>query len=67
MKLFIRSTSDKTKLQKQLDCEQASRSATAVEALPVETERELGNRAIFAKPKNEAIFHVDLLGGWVKP
>lgn len=65
MTLFI-PTSDKTSLQKQLDREQATNASTAVEDVPAEQTPELQERPIFAKPKKE-VFHVDLMGGWVKP
>ncbi|HEY2585736.1 MAG TPA: hypothetical protein VGI81_08235 [Tepidisphaeraceae bacterium] len=65
MTLFIR-TSDKTPLQRQLDRERAASASTMIEEVPAEQPQELEARPIFAKRKKE-VFHVDLMGGWVKP
>lgn len=65
MKLFIR-TSNKSSIQKQLDAERESTAQTAVEETPVEQQALDEQRPLVGKPK-KTVFHVDLMGGWVKP
>ena len=67
MKLYIRKSSGKSQLQEQLDREKASNApATAIEELPLEQHEGSGKRPLLGKP-SKSVFHVDLMGGWVKP
>ena len=69
-KLFARG-SEKSALQQSLDRDRGSSEKTVVEDLPVAAPAAKSAGAttpLFTQPpKQGTTFHVDLLGGWVKP
>lgn len=68
-KLFAK-TQNKSALQGALDGDQARRQTTAeAEVLSGGAEKtEEGQEPLFKRPANaNAVFHVDLMGAWLKP